>query len=131
MCYAAKQHFNFLEIKKTAANFSIFNFPVSVKISRASWVLVMYFPLSCSSWCCWKVGVVDGCGKREAATPRWNLTVGAVTFDSTSKYSYCSNGSAMITCREKDLSVSGYCLCMDTPGKSFGELEPVIWSVYY
>ena len=72
-----------------------------------------------------KVGVVNGCGTREAATPRWNLTVGAVTFDSTSKHSYYSNGSAMITCREKDLSVSGYCLCMDTPGKSFGELEPV------
>ena len=39
VCYAAKQHFNFSEIKKTAANFSIFNFSVSMKISRASWVL--------------------------------------------------------------------------------------------
>ena len=95
-----------------------------MKISRANWVLAAG-----------KVGAVNECGKREAATPRWNLSVGAVTLDSTSKHSYYSKGSAMITCREKDLSDSGYCLCisnyLDIPGKSqFGELEPVIHSVY-
>ena len=67
VCYAAKQHFNFLENKKTAANFSIFNFPVSVKTSRASWVLVHVLStiLSCrqlvvllEKWV-WLMGVVN------------------------------------------------------------------------
>ena len=76
VCYAAKQHFNFLEIKKTAANFSIFNFPVSVKISCASWVLVHVLStiLSCrqlavllEKWV-WLMGVVN-------AKQRWNVLV--------------------------------------------------------
>ena len=111
VCYAAKQHFNFLENKKTAANFSIFNFPVSVKTSRASWVLVHVLStiLSCrqlvallEKWV-WLMGVVNA--KQQL------LAVGAVTFDSTSKHSDYSNGSAMITCGEKERKI---CQSADT-----------------